>query len=105
MIVCRAYSGEPDLPPGYVELFDGGTSPADWAGKVPSLDDLREHLKMQPARTRGRLSGRLQDALAEPFRIGSFIEFHTVGEVLNFAYYHEAIHLGFIKGLLNALGA
>ncbi len=49
------------------------------------------------------MAGRLGEALASPLRIGKYGEFRDIGEVLNFTFYHEGVHVGVMKGLLNAV--
>lgn len=107
-IVSEALGIETEAPEGYLKLFEGGTSPADWAGAgapVPGLPELRKLLDEQSARLSGLLAGHLEEKLAKPFAVGPYVEYRTVGEVLDFAIYHEAVHLGFIKGLLAATWA
>ncbi|GAA3314767.1 hypothetical protein GCM10020331_008140 [Ectobacillus funiculus] len=45
-----------DIPSRYLELFAPGTKPADWQGEVPTLDELKQLLEEQPAKTEGSFS-------------------------------------------------
>ncbi|MCM3719033.1 DinB family protein [Fictibacillus phosphorivorans] len=77
------------LPLNYIELFNRGTSPADWKGEVPSLSELTEQLKDQMARIKEIPEERLQEKLEKPL-----FNFTTFGELMNFAVFHETYHLG-----------
>lgn len=92
------------LPAGYAELFGNGTSPADWPGKeVPSIEDILGELRKQAAAIEAQVSGRLGEPLPSPLRIGKYGEFRNLAEVLNFLFYHEGVHVGIIKALLNVV--
>ncbi|SDI78642.1 DinB family protein [Natribacillus halophilus] len=86
-----------ETPSRYPELFAPGTSPAEWEGEVPTLDEIKQHLEEQPAKLKESLSGQLDDEAAEPF-----MSLSTVGEILNFTLYHEGMHVGVIKGIKKA---
>ncbi|WP_349408952.1 DinB family protein [Pseudalkalibacillus sp. SCS-8] len=87
-----------NLPEGYAEMFSRGTSPKDWTTEPPKVDVLKAQLSEQMGRVRATFDGRLDEKLPEPFKGGPF-EFHTVGEMLLFALFHESEHIGCIKGL------
>jgi uncharacterized damage-inducible protein DinB len=77
------------LPANYLELFNRGTSPADWKGEVPALSDLALQLKDQITRIREIPKERLQEKLEK-----QIFDFTTFGELVNFAVFHETNHLG-----------
>lgn len=77
------------LPLNYIELFNRGTSPADWKGEVPSLSELTAQLKDQMTRIKEIREDRLQEKLEK-----QFFDFKTFGELVNFAVFHETYHLG-----------
>jgi hypothetical protein len=77
------------LPGNYVELFNRGTSPANWTGEVPSLEVLIGQLKDQLARIKEIPEAKLNEKLEKPF-----FDFQTYGETANFALFHETYHLG-----------
>ncbi len=105
LMICRRTGNTPDLPAGYQELFANGTSPADWKGAAPTLNELRFHLQSQPARIEALLAGRLGSKLTETWSPRNVFAIETVAQLLNFSTYHEATHIGFIKGLVNVVGA
>ncbi|RWZ58591.1 DinB family protein [Halobacillus fulvus] len=89
------YGGKPvNIPPRYLELFAPRTSPSDWEGEIPTLDELKQMLEAQPAKLEAALSGQLDDEARE-----AFLGMPTVGELLNFTTYHEGVHTGTIKAL------
>jgi hypothetical protein len=77
------------LPMNYIELFNRGTSPADWKGEVPALSDLTFQLKDQIVRIKEIPAERLQEKLEK-----QIFDFTTFGELVNFAVFHETYHLG-----------
>ncbi|WNB91187.1 DinB family protein [Bacillus sp. NEB1478] len=77
------------LPVDYIQLFNRGTSPADWKGEVPSLQELTTQLKDQLERIKEIPAERFQDQLKQPF-----FGLNTVGELAVFANYHETYHSG-----------
>ncbi|WP_070120342.1 DinB family protein [Bacillus marinisedimentorum] len=91
------------LPDSYIELFSPGTKPADWKQEAPSLDELNRMLKEQPQRIEDALSGKLDDPVAKPFKIGAQGELSRIGEILNFTIYHEGLHQGHISALQRAI--
>ncbi|MBY6037670.1 DinB family protein [Fictibacillus nanhaiensis] len=77
------------IPMNYLELFNKGTSPADWKSEVPTLAELTSQLKDQLNRVKEIPEERLQEKLERPF-----FDFTTYGELVNFAAFHETYHLG-----------
>mgnify|MGYP001443397944 CR=1 FL=1 len=93
--------GEPlGLPDGLVSLFLNGTKPADWVTPPPDLATLRRLLEEQQGRIRERLTGRLAEPLAVPFK-----DLKRLDEALLFSMTHEANHAGFIWALKKAAAA
>lgn len=86
-----------ETPSHYLELFAPGTKPTDWKGEVPTLDELKQSLEEQPEKLKEALAGQLEEKSEETFQSLS-----TIGELLNFTMYHEAMHVGMIKGIKNA---
>jgi len=82
------------LPINYVELFRNGTKPADWQGKVPSLEELISQLKDQSIRLQQIPSEQLKETLQKPF-----MGFETFGELAGLAVLHESNHLGHIQAM------
>jgi uncharacterized damage-inducible protein DinB len=78
-----------NLPKQYVELFNRGTSPADWKGEVPTLKELKQQLEEQLVRMKAIPAERLNEKLEKPV-----FNFTTFGELVNFTVFHETYHLG-----------
>lgn len=89
-----------DLDLSFMNLFAGGTKPADWQIKPPSMETLLELLEKQPERIQERLQGRLDEKLTIPFK-----EFASLDEALVFSIGHEALHAGYIMALKKAVAA
>ena len=83
-----------NLPANYMELFAKGTKPADWEGDVPSISVLTSQLKEQLSRMKEIPVESLNVELKEPF-LGQ----KTYGELVNFALFHENLHLGHIQAM------
>jgi uncharacterized damage-inducible protein DinB len=92
----------PNLPEGYMELFNTGTKPSEWKSTPPSIEEILPLLSEQVKRVRETFSGRLDEKIAQPLPIGS-LQLETIGELLSFASFHESEHIGIIKSLKNAL--
>jgi hypothetical protein len=82
------------LPANYMELFARGTKPADWTGDVPSISVLTSQLKEQLSRMKEIPVESLSVELKEPL-LGQ----KTFGELVNFALFHENLHLGHIQAM------
>jgi len=87
-----------NLPPKYVTLFAGGTKPADWQGEVPSLQELSDQLEDQLARMKEIPAESFNQKLKTPF-----LGCDTFGELVSFAIYHEALHLGKIQEMIRVI--
>ncbi|ODG92628.1 MULTISPECIES: DinB family protein [Bacillaceae] len=73
----------------YKELFGNGTSPANWTGEIPTLQEIKEQLESQMARV-VEVANETNEAAA-PFEIANF---KTVGEMVHFSISHEMLHQG-----------
>jgi helix-turn-helix protein len=97
------------LPEHYIDLFKPGTSPRDWTNDIPTLKELFEKLEQQKVMIRDVFSDCMDQKLETPFRVKAYggHEFLSVGEMLNFFIFHEAMHIGYInafKRLIHAKG-
>ncbi|WP_336776500.1 DinB family protein [Paenibacillus sp. MMO-58] len=90
------------IPNTYEKLFNSGTTPLEWTFAPPSKEELVEELMDQLSRLSELTSEMLEEELAAPYVFGPF-QFHTAGELFNFALIHEAIHLGTISSQLKIL--
>lgn len=91
------------VKPGYVELFNQGTKPADWTGEVPSLATLAADLEAQMSRIEKDFGHRWDEKLPKPFILRPGTEMTTYGEVMIFTLYHEGWHVGYIQSLKRAM--
>jgi uncharacterized damage-inducible protein DinB len=99
-----SYTGEkPDISEDYFNMFHFNTSPADWKGEPPTLDELKELLISQETRIIETFTGRLNEQGKKPFKLG-VVELDSLAEVLNFALWHEGTHRGTIIAIKRALG-
>ncbi|MBW7453920.1 DinB family protein [Paenibacillus sepulcri] len=90
------------IPESIKILFNSGTQPSDWTLSPPSKEELIDHLSVQLHRISEISPGELDELLKPPFEMGPF-RFETAGELYNFAFFHEAIHLGTISSQLKVI--
>jgi hypothetical protein len=64
------------------------------------VDILLQQLKDQTERIQKQLSAKLADKLVIPF-----LEMETIGEGVGYSFYHEGVHLGFMRALKRAIEA
>jgi uncharacterized damage-inducible protein DinB len=103
-LTLRLAGLEIGLPEAYLGWFGNGTKPADWQTQPPSVDILLQQLKEQPDRLQKQISGKLEERLATKLAI-PFNNMETLGEALNYSFYHEGIHLGYMMALKRAVEA
>lgn len=97
------FTGEnTEVPEHYPKFFDRGTKPSDWKGNAPSLSELRTVLEEQVEQLEFLFEKRLNDALITPCDMG-MVQLTTVGELLDFIFFHEGLHAGAIKGIKRAM--
>jgi len=92
------------LPDSYVGLFVTGTKPADWSSAPPSKEELVQSLSAQLHELSNMDAELLNRPLAVPFEMGP-LKFETAEELFNFAFIHEALHLGVISSFVKAIQA
>ncbi|MGG1674881.1 DinB family protein [Neobacillus sp. NRS-1170] len=94
----------PNLPDGFMELFNTGTRPSEWKTNPPAIEEILPLLSEQVKRVKETFTGRLDEKIAQPLPIGP-LKLETIGELLSFASFHESEHIGIIKSLKNSLKA
>ncbi len=100
-LMAFSFMNEPmALPEDLMKLFVPGSKPSEWESTPPTLEALSNLLQEQTARIKQKLTGRMDEKLAKPFK-----DFQTVGEVLNYSIYHEGIHTGFLNALRRVVQA
>jgi uncharacterized damage-inducible protein DinB len=77
-----------DVPEQFQTWFGYGTSPANFTGETPSLEELKQLLKEQPSRIKDMYRDRLEEEFA-PTEMGM----HTIEQVLVRTIFHEGMHL------------
>ncbi|WP_341963129.1 DinB family protein [Planococcus maritimus] len=92
--VSKTLDTKPCLPQQYKALFASGTSPQNWEGEIPSLEELKKVLRDQPDQIEHITAGKLGNKLLEPF-----LGMETLGEVLAFMISHDALHLGTMSAI------
>ena len=84
-------------------FFEKGTSPAAWEGQIPSNEELIAALQEQMPRIVGALEGKLDQVLPEPLKIGDVLTMGTANALIQFAAWHEGLHIGVIQGMNRAI--
>jgi uncharacterized damage-inducible protein DinB len=77
-----------DVPEEFQTWFGYGSSPANFTGETPSLEELKQLLKEQPSRIKDIYGDRLEEEFA-PTEMGM----HTIEQVLVRTIFHEGMHL------------
>lgn len=88
-----------ELPTGFKERFERGSSPLDTPDSVPvpTLEELKNLLHEQPIRIQAALTNRLQEQIAPPYTTSSGMTLERPEQFLSFGLYHEGMHLSTIK--------
>ncbi|MCF6136291.1 DinB family protein [Pseudalkalibacillus berkeleyi] len=103
-IMARLDKKDPEVPEEYNDFFGHATSPSTWEKEPPALTELADDLESQIERVEMLYGDKLDEKLAEPFKLNERTVFETYGEVLNFMIWHEGYHLGTINGIKRAIG-
>jgi len=93
------YLGLPqDLPEGFKEQFEYGTSPLNnHTYSIPTLSELEVLLKAQQVRIQESLTDRLDEKIIPPYTTSAGMTLETPRQFLTFNLYHEGMHLSIIK--------
>lgn len=92
------------LPASYADRFRTGTKPSDWTTPPPSKEDLLRHLGLQLETIAETDPGLLDGRFDSPVEMGP-LAFTTVGELFQFVFFHEALHLGIISAMAKIVQA
>lgn len=86
-------------PEGWKELFEYGSTPLTPPEGVapPTLQELEDALRRQPARIREALADRLHETVEAPYTTSTGITLSTPEQFLSLALYHEGMHMSVIK--------
>ena len=104
-LVFASLGEEMNIPKEYEQLFGAGTKPGEWKVTSPTFIEIGEILSEQKSRIKDFLQGRLHENLPTPFTNRMGITFNTVGEILLFSFYHEALHIETIKRLHRSISS
>lgn len=82
------------VPEQFQAWFGYGTSPANFTSETPTIDELKNLLKEQPAQIKAQYGERLEEEFP-PTEMGM----HTIEQVLVRTIFHEGMHLQTILDL------
>lgn len=82
------------VPEQFQTWFGYGTSPANFTSDTPTIDELKNLLKEQPAQIKAQYGERLEEEFP-PTEMGM----HTIEQVLVRTIFHEGMHLQTILDL------
>ncbi|NYE05917.1 putative damage-inducible protein DinB [Bacillus niacini] len=82
------------VPEQFQTWFGYGTSPANFTPETPTIDELKNLLKEQPAQIKAQYGERLEEEFP-PTELGM----HTIEQVLIRTIFHEGMHLQTILDL------
>jgi uncharacterized damage-inducible protein DinB len=82
------------VPEQFQTWFGYGTSPANFTPETPTIDEMRNLLKEQPAQIKAQYGERLEEEFP-PTEMGM----HTIEQVLIRTIFHEGMHLQTILDL------
>ena len=88
------------LPRGFKERFENGTSPINNSVTdvpAPTLLELVTLLSEQQERIRYALAERLQEKIIPPYTTSAGMTLETPEQFLSFLLYHEGMHFSVIK--------
>ncbi|WP_059103712.1 DinB family protein [Shouchella shacheensis] len=90
-LLSHAKNYDPVVPASYQQYFHKGTSPTDWSGDVPTLEQLKEVSSSQKKAIQSLLERNKESDATEVFTLFDQ-RFETVGELLSFVAFHEGMH-------------
>ncbi len=93
------------LPEGFAEQYEYGTSPASLpaSAQAATMEELIMLLQGQPDRVRAGLSGRMQESVV-PYTTSTGFTLSTPEQFIRLGLYHEGMHFGIIKSYRTLLG-
>lgn len=91
---------EKRLPEHYASYFANGTSPSQWNGDAPALEEIITHLEEQLLVICEHMAGNWDQDLVNPF-----LQFTKASHMFFFLLSHEAMHLGQIRTFIKTLEA
>lgn len=83
-----------DVPENFNKWFGYGTSPANFTEETPSVTELKELLRIQPASIKETYGERLEEEFPQ-----TEMGMHTIEQVLIRTIFHEGMHLQTILDL------
>ncbi|WP_243292875.1 DinB family protein [Bacillus sp. FJAT-47783] len=86
----------------YVNLFKPGTNPREYESMPPSLEEINDLLQSQQSQLEKMIETRANEPLPKAVQIGP-VELKTIKDVVHFSIYHEGVHQGTMKALINSI--
>lgn len=102
------YVGLPlQLPDGFKEMFEYGTSPLNWPDNVtpPTLPELEALLRGQSQRIQDALRDRMHEVVVPPYTTSAGFVLRSAEQLLSFNFYHEGLHVSIIRMYKKLLAA
>ena len=85
-------------PANYVDLFRGGTSPADWSS-TPPIDEVLGHFKSMNKQIITKYTGGAFNTF-NTFELVPGMTLDNIEDALGFCLIHEGVHLGIVMALM-----
>ncbi|OEH94049.1 DinB family protein [Bacillus solimangrovi] len=79
------------VPESYKEYFMKGTSPREWEGEPPSVEEISEFITKQLKTIQETFVGREDEELERPFELLG-ASFTKVKDILGFICFHTGMH-------------
>lgn len=83
-----------EVPEPFQAWFGYGTSPANFTSDTPTIDELKNLLKEQPAQIKAQYGDQLEEEFPP-----TEMDMHTIEQVLIRTIFHEGMHLQTILDL------
>ena len=81
----------------FILSFGKGSSPSSWAdkSKIPTIAELKQILKELPVQIKIDLQEK-QFSNFKPYQTSAGINLQNINEALNFVFFHDGLHIGYI---------
>lgn len=99
-------SGVPvPLDEQFILAFGKGSSPSSWSdrSKIPTIAELKQILKDLPSQVQNDLKEN-QFENFKPYQTSAGIPLNNINESLQFVFFHDGLHIGYMMAQKKALG-
>lgn len=81
----------------FILSFGKGSSPASWVdrSKIPTVNELKQILKELPVQVKNDLNEK-QFVNFKPYQTSAGINLQNIDDSLNFVFFHDGLHVGYI---------